>query len=73
MFTTAKWHALQEVQLALTASIGIASYPHDGSTSQAIVQLADDMMYRVKQSGRNNIAIAGVGLLDQESQPESHS
>ncbi len=71
MFATAKWNALQEVQLALTASIGIASYPHDGSTSQAIVQLADDMMYRVKQSGRNNIAVAGVGLIDQGSQ--SHS
>ncbi|MGB9254542.1 MAG: GGDEF domain-containing protein, partial [Candidatus Korobacteraceae bacterium] len=73
MFTTAKWHALQEVQLALTASIGIASYPHDGSTSQAIVQLADDMMYRVKQSGRDNIAVAGMGLLDQGDRSDGHN
>ncbi|MGA7459861.1 MAG: sensor domain-containing diguanylate cyclase [Candidatus Korobacteraceae bacterium] len=73
MFTAAKWHALQEVQLALTASIGIASYPHDGSTSQAIVQLADDMMYRVKQSGRDNIAVAGMGLLDQGDRSDGHN
>ncbi len=72
-FHSARWLAGEGLKLALTASIGIASYPHDGSTSQAIVQLADEMMYRVKQSGRNNIAVAGVGLLDQENQSESHS
>jgi diguanylate cyclase (GGDEF)-like protein len=70
-FTSAKWRAFEGVQLALTASIGIATYPHDGSTAQAIVQLADEMMYRVKQSGRNNIAVAGISLPDPQAQRES--
>jgi len=72
-FNRAAWLAAEGVRLGLTASIGIASYPQDGNTSQAIVQLADEMMYRVKQSGRNNIAVAGVGLLDEGSQAGSRS
>ncbi len=69
-FTAAKWHAFEGVQLALTASIGIATYPHDGGSAQAIVQVADEMMYRVKQSGRNNIAVAGIDLPDPQAQHE---
>lgn len=69
-FTKATWHAFEDVRLALTASIGIASYPQDGSAAQAIIQAADDMMYLVKQSGRNNIAVAGIGLIDQGKQPQ---
>jgi len=64
-FRTTTWLASEAVSLAITASVGIATYPQDGATSQAIVQRADEMMYRVKQSGRNNIAIAGVEGLDK--------
>ncbi|MES2951418.1 MAG: GGDEF domain-containing protein [Pseudomonadota bacterium] len=38
----------------LTASLGIASFPSDGvSTWSALVELADQRMYRAKQAGRN--------------------
>jgi len=63
-FRTKEWLAGQGISLSLRASIGIASYPADGITPQAIVQRADECMYQVKQSGRNNIAIAGAGIVN---------
>ncbi len=62
-FRNTRWLREEGLSLRLTASIGIASYPHDGTTSQAIVQRADEVMYQVKQSGRNNIAAAGMGVV----------
>ncbi len=53
--------------LALRASVGIAGYPLDAVTPQAIIQLADEMMYQVKQAGRDNIAVAGVGIVGLEN------
>ncbi|HLL10903.1 MAG TPA: EAL domain-containing protein, partial [Rubrivivax sp.] len=41
-------------ELQLTASIGIAAYPHDGSTADALIEHADIAMYQAKQNGRSN-------------------
>jgi GGDEF domain-containing protein len=41
----------------------MATYPSDATSPQAIVQHADEMMYAVKQAGRDNIAIYGVGIV----------
>ena len=54
------------LQVELRASIGVATYPADGSTPQLIVQRADDMMYAVKQAGRDNIAVSGLGIVGLE-------
>jgi diguanylate cyclase (GGDEF)-like protein len=62
-FRATPWLGEQGLSLRLTASIGIASYPHDGTTSQAVVQRADEVMYQVKQTGRDNIAVAGMGIV----------
>jgi nicotinamide mononucleotide (NMN) deamidase PncC len=36
------------------------------------VQRADEMMYQVKQAGRDNIALAGVGIVgSEEERPKS--
>lgn len=60
------WLTDEQVTLRLQASIGIATYPQDGESPQAIVQSADEVMYKVKESGRNNIAVAGIGVVGLE-------
>ena len=58
------WRPEENVSIQLRASMGIAGYPHrDASTPQDIVQRADELMYQVKQSGRDNIAVAGLGIV----------
>ena len=63
VFHHRRWLPEQNVEVNLRASIGIAIYPADGTSPQAIVQRADDMMYAVKQAGRDNIAVFGVGIV----------
>ena len=53
----------EKFQVDVRASIGIATYPADATTPQAIVQRADEMMYSVKQAGRDNIAVSGLGIV----------
>ncbi len=62
-FHERKWTPAADVSLHLTASIGIAAFPADATTPKDIVQRADEMMYIVKQSGRDNIAIVGSGVV----------
>ena len=45
---------LNDLRIKLGASIGITVAPHDGATVEAILQAADETMYAVKKSGRNN-------------------
>ena len=42
----------------LTVSIGVASYPEDGETRDALVSAADGAMYVAKRQGRNRVACA---------------
>lgn len=43
---------------AVTASIGIATYPVHATTSEDLFRAADGAMYRVKSGGKNGIAVA---------------
>lgn len=63
LFHERRWLPRERFDLQVRASIGIATYPTDGTTPQIIVQRADDMMYAVKQAGRDNIAVSGVGIV----------
>ncbi len=60
-FRSRQWLTRQGLSVRLRASIGIASYPEDAITAQAIVERADQLMYQVKQSGRDNVAVAEAG------------
>ncbi len=45
---------LDERELLVTASIGIAVYPQDGATSAELLRNADTAMYHSKEQGRNS-------------------
>jgi len=51
------------LNLNVRASIGLAAYPDDAKSAHEIIRQADEMMYEVKNSSRDNIAIAQRGLL----------
>jgi len=46
------------------ASIGIAIYPEDGTTSEELIRTADKAMYLVKHSGKSNFGFAGSASLN---------
>lgn len=47
-------HFVDQLELRVTASIGIALYPGDGTTAEALLRNADAAMYQAKVCGRNN-------------------
>jgi diguanylate cyclase (GGDEF)-like protein len=53
----------EELALSVRASFGLASYPEDGLRAHEIIRAADDMMYLVKNTTRDNIAIAQRGCI----------
>jgi len=46
------------VTISLTVSIGIASYPDDGSRPRQTIRKATEALYRAKTTGRNKICLA---------------
>lgn len=51
---------LEEMGLTvrISASVGVASYPHHGPEAATLLQAADRAMYSVKESGRDGVALA---------------
>jgi len=43
----------------ITLSIGVASFPGNANTVEALIQAADNALYRAKQEGRNRTIVAG--------------
>lgn len=42
----------------ITVSIGVASFPENGTTGMEVIKAADTALYRAKQEGRDRVAIA---------------
>jgi diguanylate cyclase (GGDEF)-like protein len=72
--TTRLWNALRDARfltgqglsLALAGSFGLATFPEDGNSVQAIIKSADTMMYAAKTT-RDNISVAGMGLIARQT------
>jgi len=41
----------------VTLSLGVASFPEDGSTSASLLRAADDALYRAKRKGRGQVVV----------------
>jgi diguanylate cyclase (GGDEF)-like protein len=46
----------QGLTVTLTASFGVATFPHDGSSQEELIRVADRAMYRVKGKTRDGVA-----------------
>lgn len=44
---------------SVTLSQGVAIYPDHGQTGEAVIQAADDALYRAKHAGRKRVKLAG--------------
>jgi diguanylate cyclase (GGDEF)-like protein len=51
------------LSLKISGSFGLATFPEDGETVPTILRSADTMMYEAKNSTRDNVAVAGRGLM----------
>ncbi len=51
------------LSLHISGSFGMATFPEDGTTVPTILRAADTMMYEAKNATRDNVAVAGRGLL----------
>lgn len=47
-------YLIDQKQLQINASIGVSTYPDDGTDSETLVHRADTAMYEAKKLGRNN-------------------
>jgi diguanylate cyclase (GGDEF)-like protein len=54
------------MSLSVSGSFGLATYPEDGNTVPTILRAADTMMYEAKVT-RDNVAVAGKGLMKQQA------
>jgi GGDEF domain-containing protein len=52
----------QGLSLGLAGSFGLATFPEDGNSVQAIIRSADTQMYAAKTT-RDNVSVAGLGLV----------
>lgn len=53
---------LQEREIFITASMGVAVYPDDGENYETLVRNADIAMYRAKEEGKNKYQIYSPAL-----------
>jgi diguanylate cyclase (GGDEF)-like protein len=57
------WLTAEGLNIRLTPSLGVASYPVDSKTKEGLLHLADEAMYLVKNTARDSVAAANIGIL----------
>ena len=63
VFRTVSFLKGDGLNLNIRASMGVATYPEDAKTAHEIIRQADEMMYAVKNTTRDNVSIAQYGIL----------
>jgi predicted signal transduction protein with EAL and GGDEF domain len=53
--------------------MGVASYPVDSRTKEGLLHLADEAMYLVKNTNRDSVAAANMGILPETSAASAES
>jgi diguanylate cyclase (GGDEF)-like protein len=57
------WLESEGLRIKVTTSLGVASYPVDSRSKEGLLHLADEAMYLVKNTSRDSVAAANVGVL----------
>jgi diguanylate cyclase (GGDEF)-like protein len=57
------WLSAEGLNIHVTPSLGVASYPVDSKTKEGLLHLADEAMYLVKNTNRDSVAAANIGIL----------
>lgn len=60
-------YAVEQYRLTLTASIGIAIYPNDGTNLEALSKSADTAMYLAKREGRRGYRFCTPAMQERSS------
>jgi diguanylate cyclase (GGDEF)-like protein len=53
-------HASEQPGGALAISLGVATFPEDATTAEALVRAADDALYAAKRAGRNRVVLSSA-------------
>ena len=64
------WLTKEGLDIKITPSVGVASYPADSKTKEGLLHLADEAMYLVKNTNRDSVAAANLGILPENSDAE---
>lgn len=65
------WLSAEGLNIRLTPSLGVASFPVDSRTKEGLLHLADEAMYLVKNTNRDSVAAANIGILPNTATAES--
>jgi diguanylate cyclase (GGDEF)-like protein len=63
VFRASQFLKAEKLNLNVRASMGVATFPEDAKSAHEIIRQADEMMYAVKNTTRDNISVAQQGLL----------
>jgi len=58
--TSSSFRLEADVEISITASFGIATYPTHAITKEGLIRQADAAMYRVKATTKNAVGVATV-------------
>ena len=49
--------SIDQMQVAVTVSIGLVTYPEEGSDAESLLRCADEAMYAAKEEGKNQFRV----------------